>query len=138
MRIRSLKKVIIVNFILVALIPVVLIGGTALYFLTTHVTEAVNNSNTLLARMVAGEVERVLNEPVTVLRYLGQIVEEKGSPGGKGLDAALASELREFKYFESLAVLDTGSHIRNIAFAANVRASRQDYLGMDLSRMKFY
>ncbi|KAF0218496.1 MAG: signal transduction histidine [Geobacteraceae bacterium] len=138
MRIRSLKNAIIVKFILATLIPVVMIGGTAQYVLTKHVTEEINDNNTVLAKMVAGEVEMFLNEPLVILRFLSQLIEENGSYNDKYIDSLLESELREFKYCESLAILDTKNRIRNIAFAAKVRASKADYLGMDLSRMKFY
>lgn len=138
MRIRSLKKAIIVKFILATLIPIVMIGGTAQYVLTKHVTEEINEKNTILAKMVAGEVEMFLNEPLVILRYLGQLIEENGSFNDNYIDSLLGSELREFKYCESLAVLDRNNRIKNIAFAAGVRASKADYLGMDLSRMKFY
>ncbi|MEA3360239.1 MAG: hypothetical protein U9R17_12670, partial [Thermodesulfobacteriota bacterium] len=78
MKIRStLKSALTFNFLLVAVLPILVIGFVTLQVLTKQMTQEIANKNFVLAKSLAGEVERFFNEPMHLLERIKEVAEGK-------------------------------------------------------------
>ncbi|AJE03949.1 hypothetical protein GPICK_11820 [Geobacter pickeringii] len=134
----SLKRALVVAFILTAVVPVVAIGFICFEFLKRDIVCSVTTSNLALARSVAGEVESQLREPMNVLRHVAEIAEMRSSAPTGTLDRFLESEQKISGYFDSLFVLDRRGCVSHVALGQREGAHPEDYRGLEMSNLDVY
>ena len=59
---NSLKNILTFNFILVAILPLLIVGITTLYLMTTSMRQEISDKNFLLAKSLTDEIELFLKE----------------------------------------------------------------------------
>ena len=128
----SLKHLFTVNFLMVAIAPILAIGGITLYSVTTNMQREIAERHLLLARSLAGEVERFLQEPSGLLRQMASILEEQRVIMPGQIDAYFDSVLAHYQSFESIWMLDASGKIRHLA------PYRRDFLLIDASAQEFF
>jgi len=125
------------RFLLLALLPLVLVGLLTFQAVTHTITDSLEAKNLLLATSLAREVEETLRAPQTVLRQLASVMRDYYAVDGAVADALLDSTVSNARYFESIFLVDRRGKVLHVGLPASFTSNRDDYLGLDLSRLKF-
>ena len=128
----SLKHLLTINFLIVAIVPILAIGGIALYSVTTNMRREIASRHLLLARSLAGEVEQFLQEPSGLLRQMVFIVEQQRVIMPDSIDAYLDAVLKSYQSFESIWMLDASGKIIHLA------PYHDDFVMLDASAQEFF
>ncbi len=129
---QSLKRLLTVNFIIAAILPIVVLGIVSLNILNKSIKGEVFSKNLLLTRAVAGEVERFLKEPERILVQIKEMIETEKLISPDNTDSYLASVLRHYHTFEMIRILDAGGKVSHIA------PFQQELVGIDMTGHPFY
>jgi two-component system sensor kinase FixL len=128
----SLKNILTVNFVFVATLPVLIVGLLGLYILTANLEKEIAAKNLLLARSLASEVERFLDEPLRLLTQINDVTTLGGLLREDAINTYLATVIKNYHYFETIMILDQQGNVRYLA------PYNEDLLGSDLSRQDFF
>jgi PAS domain S-box-containing protein len=121
-----------VNFLVAALVPVVLFGLVAVHFMAQHIEKEIRDRNCLLAKSLAGEVENFLSEPSSLLEQLERTCDSTRFIARDQIDAFLEAVLKSNDFFETILILDAQGNIQHLA------PLRQDLIATNLSGHKFF
>lgn len=128
----SFKNTLVLNLVLVALLPVVLVATMTLNILTGHLKGEIEHENFLLAKSLSGEIGAFINEPKDVLRRLAVMIEAGALKDRELFNASLMSALSNYPVFEMIEVLDEQGRVTAVA------PFRKDYIGLNMSGRKFF
>ncbi|MCP4118968.1 MAG: hypothetical protein GY737_26935 [Desulfobacteraceae bacterium] len=129
---QSLKRLLTSNFVIAAILPIVVLGIVSLNILNKSIKEEVFSKNLLLARAVSGEVERFLTEPERILVQIRDMIETEKLISVDNVNSYLASVLRHYLTFEMIRVLDSRGQVSHIA------PFEQELVGIDMTGHPFY
>ena len=73
---RSLKSTLTLNFVIVAVLPAVVVGLIALKILSDSMENEITVKNEILAKSLAAEVDRFLQQSLLVLQGIKKITEK--------------------------------------------------------------
>ena len=127
-----LQTILAVNFILVALVPVVVIGFITLHLLTTSLKRDIVQKNSLLAQSLAGEVKGYLAEPQAVLGQVAAIIQDKGMLKSSDIDRFLETTIKSYPFLFCIQMIDHKGRVSHMA------PFREDSVGIDLSEQPFF
>ncbi|MDM8535585.1 response regulator [Desulfobacterales bacterium HSG17] len=128
----SLKNTLTLNFMLAAVLPILIASLISLYSLSISMEKQITNKNYLLAKSLAGELERFLEVPETILKQIEDIAVTKKIVSPNELNEYLAAIIAHYRFFDMLKILDTNGTTRYLApFNKNI-------LGLDMSAYEYY
>ncbi len=127
----SLKNILTFNFILAATLPILIFGIIALYILTVSMEKEISDKNFLLAKSLASEVERFLEEPLRLLRQIKDIIDTKGLIL-KYINTYLDSVITNYRFFDMIMVIDHSGTVRHLA------PYDKNFVGNDMSGHAFF
>jgi len=128
----SLKNALTLNFMVVATLPILAIGLIALQSLRVSMEKEITAKNDLLAKSLASELERFLNEPLTLLEQIGTVANRKDIVSQAKLNDYLASLIANYQFFDMIHILDREGVVTHLApFDENI-------LGLDMSYQHYY
>ena len=127
----SLKNILTFNFVMVGLLPFLLFGMVYLRFFSQSLSDEITRKNLLVARSLADEVDRMLNEPLTLMAHLADLVKDGRVLDPEKQTAYLEMLVRQYSILERIFILDENARV--------IRAAPADptYIGMDMSRHPF-
>lgn len=128
----SFKNTLISNFILVAILPVILIGFITLYIFTGYLEEEITRKNFLLAKSVSGEIGAFLDQPKEMLRQIETMIEGGGLSNEDLFVASLESIISNYPVFEMIEVIDQEGLVKKVV------PFRKDYIGLNMSGKHFF
>jgi PAS domain S-box-containing protein len=128
----TLRKVLTLHSILVAILPLALIGAIAVQIFSRSIEHEIATRNVEIARALSGEIDRFLAEPLRVLTLANDryVFRRKTGQTTPPADFLLLLQ-RRFDVFERLELVDLQGRIRYIA------PSQQERLNTDLSGQPF-
>ncbi len=129
---QSLKRLLTVNFVIAAILPIIVLGIVSLNILNKSIKGEVFSKNLLLARAVAGEVERFLKEPERILVQILDMIETEKLISPENINSYLVSVLRHYHTFEMIRILDDRGKVSHIA------PFEQELVGIDMTGHPFY
>lgn len=129
---RSLKNILTVNFVLVGVLPIVVIGFISFEILSRNLSDEISQKNLALARSVAAEVEGFLAEPLSLLRQVEETVHEKDLIKGGDINDYLEVVVKNYGFFEMIQILDQSGRLRYLT------PFNKEYVGMNLSGQDFF
>jgi PAS domain S-box-containing protein len=127
----SLRRILLVNYLLIAILPLVFFGLFSLVLVSSNLKQEVNNKNQLLAKSMAREVNLFLEQALSILTHLGDIEEglyfqhEIGQPH-------LESAISRYKIFEMIQILDMSGRVIRVA------PFNPDSIDSDMSAQDYY
>ena len=128
----SFKNTLIFNFILVALLPLILIGFITLTIFTGYLEKEITRKNFLLAKSVGGEIGAFIDQPKDILRQLAAMIEGGGMSDEDLFRASLESIISNYPVFEMIEVIDEAGRITEaVPFQKN-------YIGLNVSGKPFF
>ncbi|HBZ54365.1 MAG TPA: hypothetical protein DEO88_03080 [Syntrophobacteraceae bacterium] len=128
----SLTTILTANFLVAALLPVVLFGLAAAHYMTKNLEKEIADRNYLLAKALAGEVENFLSEPLNLLKQLEKICDSDQFIPESQRNAYLESVLQSHDFFETILILDRNGMIKHLA------PFREDLIGTNLAGHGFF
>ena len=128
----SLKHILVINFIVAALLPLAVVGFLALQMLTANMEQEITGKNLLLAESLASEVERFLDEPLSLLLHLEEIIDRSSLIGETDINAYLAAILRNFTIFDTIMLLNETGRVQRLA------PYNEDLMFADMSGQDFF
>lgn len=128
---RSIKTILITTCVLVAILPLLAVSFSAMDIVTGSLEEEITTKNMQLARSLAGEVEKFLEEPENILGQVGDLY-RSGSLNPTQFNQYLETVMGNFSFFEMVQVLDYQGRVEHVA------PEDPELIGFDMSRQPFY
>ncbi len=129
---KSLKNVLTLNFILVAVIPILVIGLASLSLLTQNLSSEIRTKNLSLAKSLSSEVDMFLSHPVATLKMVVDIVDKDQLVSQKSINNFLESIVRNHNLFDMVQILDSHGNIKFIA------PFNGEFSNINMSHFPFY
>lgn len=128
----SIKTALRLNFLLLAALPILLVGIVMLGYLSRSMEKEISQRNQQQAVACAGELERFLDSYINRQRHLAGLLEEGTFIAETRLNDFLQRQVENDIYLEMLWILDDQGCVIHLApFDANI-------LGVDLCRQEYY
>ncbi|CAN2050586.1 two-component system, sensor histidine kinase [Candidatus Magnetomoraceae bacterium gMMP-1] len=127
-----LRHILTFNFIIAATLPILLTGLITLYFLTIQMEKEINDKNFLLAKSIAGEIERFLEEPSGLLKQIEEVTEITALIKKDQINTYLHSVSKNYKFFEMIMILDHTGKVRHLA------PYNEDFYLLDMSGQELF
>ena len=128
----SLKKQLTLNFVLVAILPMIAVGLFVLQNLSASMEEEITRKNYHLCKSLARELERFLNEPLSLLHQIHDLTKQKQIVPEEELYVYLALLINNYKFFDTIMILDQNARVIHVApFDDNI-------YGADMSNQEYY
>ncbi len=128
----SLRTILTFNFILVATLPILVIGFVALKSLSVSMEKEITDKNFLLAKSLAGEVERFLEEPLGLTRQIEEILDKGDWIQLDQINDYLDSVTKSYQFFEMIKVVDEQGIVRYLS------PNNENLVGLDMSGQKYF
>lgn len=129
---KSLKQSLTFSFVMVGILPVVLVSLLTLSVVTRGMEQEITQRNFLLASSMAGEVERFLGEPLSILGHAAKLLERRAFFPDMSIDRYLGTVNSHYDFFNRIQVLNPDGRVRHAAPPA------PGTLGLDLSGQPFF
>lgn len=131
-KVRSLKAHLTILFVVLAAIPLLIVGLLTIFYLTDTTEKEVTKKNNLLAQSMAGEAERFLQEPLHALEEFGDNFLLNRAFTEDWFKMYSRNFLKRHGYFQSVRVLNEKGIVHFIA------PFDIDYVGIDMSARDFF
>lgn len=128
----SLKSTLLLNFILAAIIPILVFGFISLQVLTRNLEKEITNKNFLLAKSLTGELERFLNEPLNLLIHIAEVVTDTQIITPEAINRCLKSIVSSNEIFYTIMIVDQEGRVQYLA------PYSQDIVGINISGHDYY
>ncbi|MGK5095391.1 PAS domain S-box protein [Deltaproteobacteria bacterium TL4] len=128
----KLSNVLTFNFVLVATLPILIIGIVTLESLSLSLEKEINAKHYLLAKSLNGEVKKFLKEPMSLLKQIQDIVDEKNLIPFSQIDTYLNSVHKNYPFFDGIEILDQEGVVRHLA------TQNKNFLGYSRSGQPFF
>jgi len=128
----DLKRLFLLNNLLTALLPIIIIGLISIAAVKSHVVEDHDHNSELLAHSLAGQINTYLREPIGTFNLLtnhlkGHEVERSG---------LLSLLVESYDYFDAIYLLDGRGVVRQAGLKKERLKAEADFLGMDFSGLE--
>lgn len=138
---KSLKRSLYFSFALAAILPIIVVSCSVLFYLTSQTLDDVARKNLLLAKAVSSEVEVFLREPKAVLNSIKRdFLAHRDINGPEDVETTslLNAHVRFSDLFESIYVLGENGRIEHVGLPKDREPNRLDLLGLNLSHKIFF
>lgn len=127
----SLKNILTLNFFLITVVPILIVGVVVLGILKQHLTDDIGEKNTLLVETLGREVELSLEKSEATLRQLADIIDQGNAISKENINLHLNSIIKHHDELEMVRLLDVKGTVTHIApFSRN-------YIGINMSYQPF-
>ena len=127
----TLKSTLTIYFLMAACLPLMLAGTAFLHFFSVTLKKEVTDRNFLVARSMAGEVNRFLSDYRSLLEYTAEQAGDVSLQTSSAPDSRFDAIFLKYSLFESLKLLNTKGVIRTLM------PFREDQIGQDMSGYPF-
>lgn len=138
----SLRRFLTINFFVVAIVPVLLMGSISLYLLQSYLREGVQKKNFILTQSLASEVAIFVEEPLSLLRQVGDVLDQQQLLPDSSIDAYLSTIVTTYAYFDRLLIIDSKGLVRHASLSnledIGTSALGQDFFQETMARQDFY
>jgi len=128
---NSLKNVLTINFILITAAPILIIGLAELNILNSYLIEDITEKNFLIANTLAGEVQTLLNQHMTLLTQIAKILNNDCIISNECINNYLEITIKNHDELEMLRILDLKGIVTHIA------PFNRNYMGINMSYHPF-
>ncbi|BBO75389.1 hypothetical protein DSCW_28060 [Desulfosarcina widdelii] len=133
-----LKGYLSLLFGIVAILPIITIAVLVWFFVMPSIQSRTGNQHRALARSIAGQISTYLEGGERQLTALAEYLQDRQVQPDTGPVRLLDAQCGKGEFFETLFVVDnTEAVIQSVGLPKSRRASREDYIGLDLSGRKF-
>jgi len=127
----SLKRFLIISFVLVAILPVSIVGIISLQILSSQMQQAVEESNLLISKSLTGEIELLLSKPVILLNQVKAVLEDGTLITPQQTDLYLEKAILNSNILERIKIIDKKGIVRHQA------PYDRNFIGLNLSNQPY-
>jgi len=138
MKKQTFKQDLLWRFLLVALLPILLLGTVAMNFIVGYITDTVEHTNQALAQTVKSEISAYLHQPLYTLTHISNSLSGYDFQNDTSLPGRLDRLVNNSGLFESIFILDSSGKVVQLGLVPPLASNRQDYLGLDMSGQPFF
>ncbi len=129
---KGLKTTLLISFLLVAMIPLVILGFFTSKLITQSTQEEITSKNLLLADSLAGEVEEFLDGTENVLGEILEVVDNKDIVREEKINDYLETIIKRHSFFDMIRIVDNSGKV------IHVSPLSLDFLGNDVSGRNYF
>ncbi len=129
----TLRRTLSLHFLLVAILPATIFGLVAIGLLHKHLRAGIYERNRQLSAEIAANADQFLAEVEHSLKTVAGIIASGRVVRDGGIDDLLETVVRESSWLESIYLLDSRRHVRNLGFDERDGLRRDDYRDFDFS-----
>ncbi len=129
----SFKQAMTLNFIVVATLPILLMGWASVNHFEKKHLETVSELINLHAVNVSNDASEFLHDTYNNLALIEKALSSKLLHDDDEINRYLQGSVDELSNFESIYLLDENDRVTHMGLSSNFRGNRQDYTGLDLS-----
>lgn len=126
----SLRSILVRNYTIIAIVPVLLFGGIGITTTLSFIREELNQEKLLLARALSFELDQYFDNGIAVLRHLAVATDYNADP--PDIQHHLDSTIRYFQSFSSIEIIDSRGIIRYIT------PHNRQLIANDVSRQSYF
>ncbi len=138
----SIKNALRIYSLLLAVLPILLVGLISLLILTANMKQDISNNNLLLTRSLANEVEAFLVPPLNLLEQVKKIIARPNLISPNERTAYLEEIVSNYPFMELIMLINGKGRVTAVApFNANIEGidmSGKDFFHMIRSRNQSY
>ncbi len=131
MHIRSLKNFLALNFMLVAILPLLMVSILSLALMRQSLKQTIANKNLAITRTLAGEVDLFLQEPIRLLQQVRDVIALQNG-NGRAIDAHLRTVIDNYRFFDMVQIVADNGRVKHMA------PLNQDIVNTDMSGQEFF
>ncbi len=135
---KLLSKALKLHFVVVAVIPILLLGIFSLHYFQQKHLETISSLLDTHALNVSAEATGFLEDTNATLALIAAMIGTEELHGKEKIDQHLQISIDVSKHFESIYVLDRDHKIIHLALSERNPVSRADYLGLDMSAHELF
>jgi len=128
----NLKRLILLNNLVTALLPIVCIGLISIAVVRHRVVAEHDRNSALLASSISGQINTYLSAPVGTFKLLSNHLQMHDNSSSERSDL-LALLVESYAYFDAIYLLDGQGTVQQAGLKSNQLKAVDDYLGMDFS-----
>jgi PAS domain S-box-containing protein len=129
----SLKRALLLNFLLAAVLPLLLFALFVRFYVGDHLLGEVAAHNHFLVAEIRSNAEEFLEKPVGVLKHIREIFDNQDGFVKSEINTYLEQEVRHSDFFESIYLLDKEGKVIYLGVSSQLEQQKHDYLSIDLS-----
>ncbi len=129
----SLKRALTLNFLLVAIIPILVFGVVAVSLLESRLLDDLEERNLLVAKDISEETRNFLMEIVRDLELVSKVSSDPQLLTSDGLGRYLDQTVTSLDVFESIYLLDQQRKVIGLGLGSAARLRSEDYRLLDFS-----
>ena len=126
---RSLRKSLIISFVLLVSIPLISLSFVGIKLFNDSLSREITARNQLLASSIAQQYNEILNQPFDILQAIRSDILAND---WLAAERTIHSILKKYPYFESIQILDRTGKI------SYVFPYDEAYLGLDMRRQAYF
>lgn len=129
----SLKRALTLNFLFVAIMPILVFGAVAVSLLENRLLDELEERNLQQAKDIGDETKNILSEIALDLQLVGKVCSDPGILQPDAVDRYLDQTVRNSGVFESIFILNEDRRIINLGLNQQPLARGKDYRQLDFS-----
>jgi len=126
----------IYSYAFVSLIPLLFIALFILAFIIKDMKDNFTQRIDLLSQGIRGQIQLYMNQPLTSLNTISNMIDESGPGNGNNINQLLNANIRESHYFEAIYLLDARGTIISAGLNPQKENYRRDLIGINLGHKK--
>jgi PAS domain S-box-containing protein len=138
----SLRRFLTINFFVVAIVPVLIMGFISLYLMQNYLRDGVRKKNFILTQSLASEVVIFVKEPLSLLRQVEAVLGQQQLLPDKAIDAYLSTIVTTYVYFDRLMIIDRDGVVAHASLTnqedIGTSALGQDFFQETMARQEPY
>lgn len=127
-----LRKFIVINELIMILIPICIISAVVLNIMTDYLRHEVLKKNDMIAHTMAVHISDLRTDPLHLLEQTREVYLKDNLIAAGKMDAYLATIMTEYRFFESIEILDPQGMVTHVA------PFNQELIGIHRSGQNFY
>jgi len=131
----TLKRLFLINNLLTAILPMLIIGTISIYVLKSNLTAEMDRNAAVLARTLGGEITTYMGEPTSTFNVLTRHLSLQHHRE-KELSEYFDLLVRSYDYLDALYLIDAAGMVREASFNDSKEKREDDYRGMDFSTVE--
>lgn len=135
----SLRTILTRYFAVFSVVPLLVLGLMGLYILVETLSEDVRTKNQLLAETTSGQIGEALQEPVTLMLFLPQMLESGLSlDDPQEITKMLQRTVQSSNFLESLTLIDAAGKAVAVGLSSSLEDLNEEFLATDFNHLALF
>ncbi|NNG00686.1 MAG: PAS domain S-box protein [Desulfobacteraceae bacterium] len=134
---KTLRKSLVISFLLVSVIPILLIGLISQTYMTRQIAANIQHKNLMLVDMLANELKGQLANAESTIKNITVLLSDH-LHSDEQTNSILDGIVQHTDEFSAIYLLEKNGRIENVGLSTQQRPTREDFIGLDLSQLPLF